>query len=85
MIVSSGFWASTSIFIGALVVGIFLAGAGEIMMAVREIAFNTRKEPRGSKYGMLAAMASIYSWIGWIIVIGSIVVYIYSIVTGMKS
>jgi len=66
------------VLIGAVTSGFILAGLGELLLAVREIAVNTRQDKaQGNAYAMLRILAGLYSVLGWVVVVGSLAVYFY--------
>ena len=71
------------IILWSLVVGLAVIAFGELLLAIREIAFNTRKE--GAKtphYEILMIMAKINNLLGWIFLIAGIALGVYVMITG---
>jgi hypothetical protein len=67
----------------AVIVGLAIIAFGQILLAVREIAFNTRKEGvKHPHYEILLIMAKINNILGWIILIVGVVGGIYMAVAG---
>jgi hypothetical protein len=67
----------------AVVLGFAVIAFGQLLLAIREIAFNTRKE--GGKtphYEVLLIMAKINNILGWILIVLGVVAGIYMAVAG---
>ncbi|HOY98218.1 MAG TPA: hypothetical protein PLL55_02320 [Candidatus Aminicenantes bacterium] len=72
----------------AFVIGFSIVAFGQILLAVREIALNTRKEEGKSHHGhyaILLVMAKINTVLGWIVVVGGLAAGIYVIVFGVPA
>ena len=72
-------------FLGCLAVGLLIIAGAQAMLALREIALNTRKEARKGEYRVLLTVAEINNWLGWIIIIGGIAVALFMVLSGIKS
>jgi len=67
----------------AVIVGLAIIAFGQILLAVREIALNTRKEAvKHPHYEILLIMAKINNVLGWIILILGVIGGIYMAVAG---
>jgi hypothetical protein len=67
----------------AVIVGLAIIAFGQILLAVREIAFNTRKEGvKHPHYEILLIMAKINNVLGWIILVLGVIGGIYMAVAG---
>jgi hypothetical protein len=67
----------------SVVLGLAIVAFGQILLAIREIAFNTRKE--GVKiphYEVLLIMAKINNLLGWIVLVAGVLIGIYLAVAG---
>ncbi len=55
-----------------VVVGLGIIASGQMLLAVREIALNTRKEDSltAAKYGVLQTIAQLNAIFGWLTMIG---------------
>ena len=49
---------------GAIVIGIFIIATGQLMLAVREIALNTRKQEMRETYRILETFANVWTILG---------------------
>ena len=58
-----------------LVIGLGIIASGQVFLAIREIALNTRKEDSDklTSYGALFTVAKINNFLGWLIIIIGIV------------
>ena len=66
-----------------MIVGLAVIAFGQILLAVREIAFNTRKEGvKHPHYEILLIMAKINNVLGWIILVLGVIGGIYMAVAG---
>jgi hypothetical protein len=75
----------TVIILWSVIVGLAVIAFGQLLLAIREIAFNTRKE--GSKmphYEILLIMAKINNILGWLFLILGVAAGIYFAVTGAQ-
>jgi len=77
------------ILVGAIIVlysvilGLAIIAFGQILLAIREIAFNTRKEGiKTPHYEILLIMAKINNLLGWIVLAVGVVIGIYLAVAG---
>jgi hypothetical protein len=75
----------TVIILWSIIVGLAVIAFGQLLLAIREIAFNTRKE--GSKvphYEILLIMAKINNILGWLFLILGVAAGVYFAVTGAQ-
>jgi len=80
--------AFLSIVLISFVIGGFTVASGQIFLAIREIALNTRKEDseERAEYGMLETMAKLNNFIGWVIVVfGLILGLVVAFATSSRS
>jgi hypothetical protein len=65
----------------SFVIGGSIVASGQVFLAIREIALNTRNgedEKNGKpKYGMLETMARINNFLGWIIIIFGLILAVF--------
>jgi len=67
----------------SVILGLAIIAFGQILLAVREIAFNTRKEGvKTPHYEILLIMAKINNLLGWIVLAVGVVIGIYLAVAG---
>jgi hypothetical protein len=67
----------------SVVVGLAIVAFGQILLAIREIAFNTRKEGvKTPHYDVLLIMAKINNLLGWIVLVAGVLIGIYMAVAG---
>lgn len=54
----------------SLILGASIIASGQLFLAIREIALNTRKENDGNKhkYGVLETVAKINNFLGWVVI-----------------
>jgi len=54
-----------------IVIGLAIIASGQVFLAIRETALNTRKEEseKSSQYGVLLTVAKLNNVIGWLIII----------------
>jgi hypothetical protein len=58
--------------VGAIIIGMFIIAGGQLFLAIREIALNTRKmssSPEGDQYNALKILAKIAVIIGVIVIV----------------
>jgi len=71
------------IILWSLVVGLAVIAFGELLLAIREIAMNTRKEGvKTPHYEILMIMAKINNLLGWIFLVAGIALGVYVMITG---
>jgi len=80
----AGIFGAAIIFFICLITGLLIIASGELLLAVWEIALNTRKESHGSQYKALQVIAEINVWLGWILIIGGLFVAVYSILMAIR-
>jgi hypothetical protein len=67
----------------AAIVGLMIIAFGQVLLAIREIALNTRKEPvKHPHYEILLIMAKVNNILGWIILVLGVIGGIYMAVAG---
>jgi hypothetical protein len=67
----------------SVILGLAIVAFGQILLAIREIAFNTRKEGiKTPHYEILLIMAKINNLLGWIVLVVGVVIGIYFAVSG---
>jgi hypothetical protein len=67
----------------AVIVGLAIIAFGQLLLAFREIAFNTRKEGvKTPHYEVLLIMAKINNILGWILLVAGVAAGIYMAVAG---
>jgi len=72
----------------SLVVGLSIVAFGQILLAIREIALNTRKEEakhHHGHYSILLVMAKINNILGWIIVAVGVLAGLYVVIFGVPA
>jgi hypothetical protein len=71
---------------GAIVIGIPMIAFGQLLLVFREVALNTRSSESTitTQYRTLESLAALLAVIGWIILIGGIVVAAWSFITGVS-
>jgi len=72
----------------ALVVGLSVIAFSQILLAIREIALNTRREDakhHHGHYAILLVVAKINTVLGWIIVIAGVLAGLYVIIFGIPA
>jgi len=59
------------VFIACLAAGLGIIASGQLFLAVREIALNTRKEESAEKstYSVLLTVAKLNNLLGWLVII----------------
>ena len=60
--------------LAGLILGMSMIAFSQIMLAIREIALNTRKKEQLGEYRILEIMAILNNVSGWIIIVASIVI-----------
>jgi hypothetical protein len=72
-----------AIILWSLVVGLAIIAFGELLLAIREIALNTRKEGvKTPHYEILMIMAKINNLLGWVFLVAGIALGVYVMITG---
>lgn len=67
----------------AVIAGLAIIAFGQLLLAFREIAFNTRKEGvKTPHYEVLLIMAKINNILGWILLVAGVAAGIYMAVAG---
>lgn len=75
----------TVIILWSVIVGLAVIAFGQLLLAIREIAFNTRKdETKVPHYEILLIMAKINNILGWLFLILGVAAGIYFAVTGAQ-
>jgi hypothetical protein len=72
----------------AVVVGLMVVAFGQILLAVREIALNTRREEakhHQGHYSILLVMAKVNNVLGWILLAAGVAIGIYVAVAGVPA
>lgn len=82
-------FAISNIFLGvviilwAAIVGLAIIAFGQVLLAIREVAHNTRKEGgHGPHYNVLLVMAKINNVLGWVVLVLGVVLGAYMIIAG---
>jgi hypothetical protein len=71
------------IILWSLVVGLATIAFGQLLLAIREIALNTRKEgSKASHYEILMIVAKINNILGWVLLAAGVALGIYMAVAG---
>jgi hypothetical protein len=69
----------------SVIVGLAIIAFGQLLLAIREIALNTRKEGTAHPhYEILLIMAKINNILGWLLLIQGVAAGIYFAVTGAQ-
>lgn len=68
-----------------LIFGLFVVAFADMMLALREIALNTRREGRTGHYQGLEISANIIRWVGWLLIAFGIFIGVIMIFGGMES
>jgi len=79
-----GLFAAIAVIVCAALVALALIGTGELLLAIREIALNTRKEENKNQYRSIKSIAILYNFAGWLILSVGILIGMFSIITTMK-
>jgi hypothetical protein len=67
----------------AVIVGFAVIAFGQLLLAIREIAFNTRKDDgKHPHYEILMLMAKINNILGWVLIVVGVIGGIYMAVAG---
>jgi len=79
-----GLFTAIAVIVCAALVALALIGTGELLLAIREIALNTRKEENKNQYRSIKSIAILYNFAGWLILSVGILIGMFSIITTMK-
>ncbi|MCS7197259.1 MAG: hypothetical protein NZ930_01010 [Candidatus Bipolaricaulota bacterium] len=73
--------------IGAFIIGVAVVAFGELLLCIREIALNTRKEgsDKEPKYHALPTIASILNAAGWAALVGGLIAVIVGVISLIVS
>jgi hypothetical protein len=67
----------------AVILGLAIIAFGQLLLAIREVAHNTRKDGvHGAHYNILLLVAKINNLLGWIFLVLGVALGIYLIVAG---
>jgi hypothetical protein len=72
----------------SVVIGLSIVAFGQILLAIREIALNTRKEGEvhhHGHYSVLLVMAKVNNVLGWIVLVLGLVAAVYVAVAGVPA
>jgi hypothetical protein len=73
-----------AIILWSLVVGLAVIAFGQVMLAIREIAINTRKaDDKTPHYEILLIAAKINNLLGWILLVAGVVLGVYTMIKGL--
>ena len=73
-----------AIILWSLVVGLAVIAFGQVMLAIREIAINTRKaDDKTPHYEILLIAAKINNLLGWILLVAGLALGIYTMIKGL--
>lgn len=73
-----------AIILWSLVVGLAVIAFGQVMLAVREIAINTRKtDAKTPHYEVLLIAAKINNLLGWILLVAGVILGVYTMIKGL--
>jgi hypothetical protein len=70
----------------SVVIGLSIVAFGQILLAIREIALNTRKEGavhHQGHYAVLLVMAKVNNVLGWIVLVAGLAAAVYVAVAGV--
>ena len=70
---AAGFLGAIGIIMGSVLMGLVIIGYGNIMLAIRETALNTRKQENPNQYKGLEIIGVLIGVFGWIVIIGGVV------------
>ena len=71
--------SSITTMVMAIVMGLTMAGLGEMMLAVKEIALNTRKEEKKETYSGLSALSTVMCLVGGLVIVAGVVVFVLAL------
>jgi len=73
----------TVIILWSVIVGLAVIAFGQVLLAIREIAFNTRKaETKAPHYEILLIMAKINNVLGWVFLVLGVALGVYFAIAG---
>ena len=73
-----------AIVLWSLVVGLAVIAFGQVMLAIREIALNTRKgDDKTPHYGILLIAAKVNNLLGWVLLVAGVVLGVYTMIKGL--
>lgn len=73
-----------AIILWSLVVGLAVIAFGQVMLAIREIAINTRKgDDKTPHYEILLIAAKINNLLGWILLVAGLALGVYTMIKGL--
>ncbi len=73
-----------AIVLWSLVVGLAVIAFGQVMLAIREIALNTREgDDKTPHYEILLIAAKINNLLGWILIVAGVVLGVYTMIKGL--
>jgi hypothetical protein len=79
----SNWIVGVALILWSVVVGLAIVAFGQVLLAIREVAHNTRKEAgKGAHYNVLLIMAKINNLLGWIVLALGAAAGIYMLVAG---
>ena len=62
------------IILSSIVIGALVIASGQVFLAIREIALNTRKEESTEDYSTLYGVSKINNYFGWLIIVAGFLV-----------
>ncbi len=73
--------------LSGIVIGSSMIASGQVFLAIREIALNTRKEGSGSisQYNMLLTIVKINNFLGWLLFLLGVLGVLASLVFVLKT
>ena len=81
--VISKFMVGIAAILWSLVMGLLIIAFGQLILAIREIAHNTRKEEaHGAHYNILLLVAKINNLLGWLVLLLGVAFGIYYLIAG---
>jgi hypothetical protein len=73
-----------AIILWSLVIGLAVIAFGQVMLAIREVALNTRKgDEKAPHYEILLIAAKINNLLGWILLVAGVVAGVYVMIKGL--
>jgi hypothetical protein len=67
----------------AVIMGLAIIAFGQLLLAIREVAFNTRKDGvHGAHYNILLIVAKINNLLGWLVLGLGVILGVYMIIAG---
>ena len=65
------------------IIGLAVIAFGQLLLAIREVAHNTRKEGvHGAHYNILLIVAKINNLLGWLVIVLGVILGVYLIIAG---